>query len=424
MISNLIRYMRKTYYESAEPFMSCDFMHPYADIVLEDEEFKINQEKLNTLIKNISTTIYRPINCRIFIEHNIRTFEHFDLYDFSFVSGNNQLNENWIDAHNLTGKYITQDIKKNKFLNNQFCEIDSLYTGYIVGVTKPSSRIVPIIFIDTTRQSHLVSTLNLVSNLEIPFILITSSNSDNCFPYREFPCRNIDTKQACDRILNSKFLMTWYTKNPSIIHPKIKGLPLGPKWQFTSAEICGESKETLMEVYSQHYNQPEYEFYKKNKHELVYFNFAVENTDLNDICWYSPHFGIRRNINSVLLKNQFRRSNRCAPKKHIMQLKNCKFCFSPPGRGLDCHRHWESLLVGTIPIMQSSPLDSVFDDLPVVLVEDWNIVTKEFLEETYEQMIQKTYNFEKLYSNYWKNLIFTEAYSKIALNGSEGALNL
>jgi hypothetical protein len=55
------------------------------------------------------------------------------------------------------------------------------------------------------------------------------------------------------------------------------------------------------------------------------------------------------------------------------------FVLSPFGRGRDCYRTWEALLMGAIPIVKTSPLDAAFDGFPVVLIEDWSEVTAENL---------------------------------------------
>ena len=84
-----------------------------------------------------------------------------------------------------------------------------------------------------------------------------------------------------------------------------------------------------------------------------------------------------------------------------------KFVVSPPGNGYDCHRTWEVLAVGRIPIVLSSSIDKLYKDLPVVIVKDWNEINKEFLEEQYELYLQNMknnkYNMEKLHLNYWSN---------------------
>lgn len=47
------------------------------------------------------------------------------------------------------------------------------------------------------------------------------------------------------------------------------------------------------------------------------------------------------------------------------------FVLSAHGNGLDCHRTWEVLLLGAIPIVRRSTLDPLYRDLPVAIVDDW-----------------------------------------------------
>lgn len=56
------------------------------------------------------------------------------------------------------------------------------------------------------------------------------------------------------------------------------------------------------------------------------------------------------------------------------------FSVSPHGNGLDCHRTWEDLVLGCIVIVKSSPLDSLYEGLPVVIVQDWSEITAENLD--------------------------------------------
>lgn len=46
-----------------------------------------------------------------------------------------------------------------------------------------------------------------------------------------------------------------------------------------------------------------------------------------------------------------------------------------------------------------------FDDLPVIIVNDYREISEDFLNQKYEEMKYKKYNYEKLYIHYWKNLI-------------------
>lgn len=56
---------------------------------------------------------------------------------------------------------------------------------------------------------------------------------------------------------------------------------------------------------------------------------------------------------------------------------NHAFAISPRGNGRDCHRTWEALMLRTIPIVMTSPLDPVYAGFPVVIVEDWREITPE-----------------------------------------------
>lgn len=50
------------------------------------------------------------------------------------------------------------------------------------------------------------------------------------------------------------------------------------------------------------------------------------------------------------------------------------FVASAPGNGLDCHRTWEALYLGSIVVMKRSALDPLFEGLAVALIDDWGEV--------------------------------------------------
>jgi hypothetical protein len=52
------------------------------------------------------------------------------------------------------------------------------------------------------------------------------------------------------------------------------------------------------------------------------------------------------------------------------------FVVSPRGGGLDCHRTWESLALDSIVIVKRSPLDALYQGLPVVIVDRWEDITE------------------------------------------------
>ena len=88
------------------------------------------------------------------------------------------------------------------------------------------------------------------------------------------------------------------------------------------------------------------------------------------------------------------------------------FSISPHGNGLDCHRTWEDLILGCIVIVKTSPLDPLYEGLPVVIVQDWAEITDENLDEWLmrygDAFTNQTYR-EKLTSYYWLSKIYEKA---------------
>jgi len=61
------------------------------------------------------------------------------------------------------------------------------------------------------------------------------------------------------------------------------------------------------------------------------------------------------------------------------------FVVSPRGRDLDCHRTWESLALDNIVIVKRSPLDTLYQGLPVVIVDHWDEITESNLRHWHAQ---------------------------------------
>jgi hypothetical protein len=95
--------------------------------------------------------------------------------------------------------------------------------------------------------------------------------------------------------------------------------------------------------------------------------------------------------------------------EYYQLLSQYKFILSPPGAGEDCHRTWEALYVGVIPIVLESSISELYKELPIVSVKNWNDISGEFLEKEYNRIENLKRNgeikIEKAYLEYWKNKI-------------------
>ncbi len=127
------------------------------------------------------------------------------------------------------------------------------------------------------------------------------------------------------------------------------------------------------------------------KKHLVYMNFAV-----------GTFFKERSKVAKMFENAPYCKVSQ--PKDLESYLKDtaeAKFVLSPRGNGTDCHRTWEALLMGAYPIVRTSYLDPMYENLPVVIVEEWEEVTEEFLNQKYEEFQSRTFQLEKAYIDYW-----------------------
>jgi hypothetical protein len=92
-----------------------------------------------------------------------------------------------------------------------------------------------------------------------------------------------------------------------------------------------------------------------------------------------------------------------------LKQKDFAFIISPHGGGYDCHRLWEALILGCIPIVKTSPIDKLYQDLPVLIVQSWSDVTMDLLVKIIEEFkikeLNKEFKYEKLALSYWMNRI-------------------
>ena len=97
-------------------------------------------------------------------------------------------------------------------------------------------------------------------------------------------------------------------------------------------------------------------------------------------------------------------------RSHLWRMKSeHAFTISPHGNGLDCHRTWEDLSLGCIVIVKTSPLDSLYQNLPVVIVRDWDDITRSNILEWSHTHRHGLRSVEKLTNSYWTDQIEEKA---------------
>ena len=79
------------------------------------------------------------------------------------------------------------------------------------------------------------------------------------------------------------------------------------------------------------------------------------------------------------------------------------FVISPPGRGLDCHRTWESIYLGAVPVVLKTALaPSLVSQLPILAVDSYDQflkLTSQEMSELYSQVKERSS--ESAFMPYW-----------------------
>ena len=100
--------------------------------------------------------------------------------------------------------------------------------------------------------------------------------------------------------------------------------------------------------------------------------------------------------------------NGMLPRKRFWSdLTGYKFAISPPGNGRDCHRTWEILALGCVPIVQRfEAMSSVYERLPVWEVDHPSEITIGELVRQSERvkagLRENRYDFERLKISWWR----------------------
>ena len=178
------------------------------------------------------------------------------------------------------------------------------------------------------------------------------------------------------QFLDNRMVDYWYAQNANIRHEKLISIPLGlanKRWEHGNINDIENVMQSCTE-----------------KQHLVYMNFDIKTNSSE-----------RLKVHSSFAKKDFVYSAPAKPfVEYLKDLKSSKFSLSPQGMGVDCHRIWESILVGTIPIVKDCQNISFYKDMPILVIDDWNDVSQTFLEKEYEN-ITSAWDDSKLFIDYW-----------------------
>lgn len=183
-------------------------------------------------------------------------------------------------------------------------------------------------------------------------------------------------------LMKPKCVQKWFSINVNYNHPSLISIPLGIANDYSPQNVnISDFKTSIKNLDFQ-------------KEWLAYLNFSslTNNQKRKKITDdYCDQSWVRKNSN-------------ISTSSYMNEVGNSKYVFSPPGWGIDTHRFWEALYLGSIPIVEYSINNSMFNMYPVVFYDSNQVLTESELLDNYESKL-KSIDVEKLTVSWWFNNI-------------------
>jgi hypothetical protein len=228
-----------------------------------------------------------------------------------------------------------------------------------------------IIFLKTDYLKYFFTIIH--PQIKFPYILITH-NSDYGAPYKY------------EKYLDDPKIICWFAQNPTTVHDKLIPIPIGIQNQYWERGNLNHYDLFLTEKNKN---------FEKRKN-FIYINIGKTHPERLQV------------LNSFNGKNYCNFSNPKSINEYLNDLTDSIFVISPRGNGLDCHRTWEALLAGCIPVVKSSCLDKIYKNLPVMIIDDWEKLTYDDFISYLNNYKKKIINYNKIKFNYWQDLIYSK----------------
>ena len=253
-----------------------------------------------------------------------------------------------------------------------------------------------------TLQLHHQNNNNYYNNINNKYILIIN-HSDLDFPELLGDDPN--------KYINDEKCIHIFAQNSSLISDKVTHLPIGLDYHTLAArEYYWGPKMTpkKQEEQLQTLKDASLPFFERKK--VCYANFSLTYAQ-------AKKYGYNRKnaINSVPSELIYFQEGKITRLDTWKKQSEYAFVISPLGNGLDCHRTWEALCLGCIVIVKTSPLDPMYEGLPVLIVNAWSDITQDLLNNTVNTFKEKAFNYDKLLLSYWVNKI--NSYKQTLISG-------
>jgi hypothetical protein len=192
---------------------------------------------------------------------------------------------------------------------------------------------------------------------------------------------SIDEKY--ESYLNNGKIIKWIGHNITLQHSKIIKIPIG------FSNTLGTNKELLNTL--EHSIIP----WDQKENKLLITHMDVTSVSEEAVKYRKNAVQIFEN------KSWVNKIEKCDLQSYLNHINNHKFILCPKGNGIDTFRFWETVFLGSIPIIESDSLDDLYEKVPCIIVENFNEITETFLNN-YKKDPQIDNRIYLKYENYVK----------------------
>jgi hypothetical protein len=271
-----------------------------------------------------------------------------------------------------------------KLINgNEFSKISHFSIDYDISGGNPykglSNDILKSDSIIYCKIDYIDQLFSFIKNSDKRYVLITH-DSDYSIDEKKF-----NKKPRC--------IKKWFSKNIQFKNDILVNIPIGLENQI------------------RHKHEPKVDYYWISKN-LERFNKKKKISD-TVYCNWNPKTNTSRNHIISEIKNKIKiefEENRISHKSYCEKLSKYKFVICPEGNGISTHRFWETLYLGSIPIVINNMIYDSYN-LPIVKLNKWSDISLDILNNFDVDKFSK----DQLDFKYWENTIITE-FNKIKNN--------
>ena len=221
-----------------------------------------------------------------------------------------------------------------------------------------------IVFVKTDFIYHGVFQKEFLPKIKNNFTLVSGASA-------------YSVDHAADQILFNNLVKYWFCTNPPKIgYKKIVPLQIG----FEEIERDGGDQKILK-------NHNDHQIKWEDKSDKLYLPYHTVGTNPKR----DDQIKYLKSLDYVDIETEKLSFN-----EYLEKMGRYKFVICLPGAGYDTHRNYESLLVGSVPIMITGPIKKVYDydKLPSIFLDELSKLTSSL--SMYKFLFKPVQNFLKI----------------------------